>query len=226
MKVMITGADQGIGRATMDYYINKGHDVIPIAGSVIDPERGGSEKFLRSAISRNARPDILINNYGINRLGWIGKNWVPRMGQLMDVNVNSYYAAIDELAKNDMSGIRVLNIASITYRVPQRCSALYCASKAAVVQLTKVMARELAPSGWVINCLSPGKVVGTEMTNKVDEQVMELRGWNSESADEYAMSLIPMHRFTTTDEVSEAIYKINELPEYINGACIDMAGGV
>lgn len=167
--------------------------------------------------------DYVVNVYGRNHLNWIGD-----LGQedynLMGCNVNVPLAVIDELVRRN-NPCRILNIASQTYRVAQRCTAAYCASKAAVVQMTKVAARELAGRGYVINALAPGKIEGTQMSEKTDAQVNQLRGWNKESADQYSASNIPAQRNTTKEEVALAVLKILALPDYINGSVIDMTGG-
>jgi 3-oxoacyl-[acyl-carrier protein] reductase len=92
--------------------------------------------------------------------------------------------------------------------------------------MTRVMARELAPYGWVVNSLSPGKIVDTRMAELTDAQVMELRGWGPDFADEYALKTIPMGRFTDTTEVAEAAFQMLQMPSYVNGANLDMTGGV
>ena len=109
--------------------------------------------------------------------------------------------------------------------VAQTHTAVYCASKAALVQLSRTMARELAPKGWVINCLAPGKIEDTRMAAITDRQVRDLRGWSETDANEYALRNVPMRRFTNCEEVIEAMLKVLALPAYINGTCIDMTGG-
>ena len=168
--------------------------------------------------------DYVANVAGINHLSKIGRT-PPRDAEIFTRNVMSHYNLIDYLVGENHPPARVLNVASQTYRIPQRCTSLYCASKAAIVQMTKVMARELAPSGWVVNAIAPGKMVDTNMARLTDEQVLELRGWTKEQADAYALTNIPMGRFTTTAEVSKAMLAIFELPAYINGSIIDMTGG-
>jgi NAD(P)-dependent dehydrogenase (short-subunit alcohol dehydrogenase family) len=69
-------------------------------------------------------------------------------------------------------------------------------------------------------------IEGTLMSKMTNNQVLELRGWDKESAEEYAKSMIPMGRFTDLEEVVEAMVRIMELPDYINGSCIDMTGGI
>ena len=60
------------------------------------------------------------------------------------------------------------------------------------------------------------------MTKK---QILELRGWEEEEAKNYENSLIPMGRPTSTKEVAEAVWKLWEMPDYVNGAVIDVMGG-
>jgi len=222
MKVLITGVDGGLGSALSTRYMDDGFEVYGILGDRY--ESGAWE--VKSQIESMPCPDILINCHGTNRLAVIGGGPDLSIYRIMDINVNMMYLMVDHLKRVYDKPIRVLNIASIAYRVPMTTTALYCASKAAVVQLTKVMARELAPHGWVINCLSSGKMDNTEMSSVTDEQVSSIRGWSKQEADAHALSTIPMGRFTNTAEVCDAVRQILELPSYINGACIDMAGGI
>ena len=122
-------------------------------------------------------------------------------------------------------GGKIINIASAAYRTPMRCTSLYCASKAALVQMTKVMSRELSPNGWIANCISPGFMPETKMAKLTKKQILELRGWEEEEAKNYENSLIPMGRPTSTKEVAEAVWKLWEMPDYVNGAVIDVMGG-
>ena len=166
----------------------------------------------------------VVNNFGINHLSWIGTT-TEEDEEILECNVMGPYWVVNALAARS-APCRVLNVASVTYRVAQRTSAIYCASKAALVQMTRVMARELAPAGWVVNAIAPGPIEGTSMTNRVNEQVRLLRGWTRDETEDYERRLIPMQRRTTVEEVAEAIIGIMALPPYINGACIDMTGGV
>lgn len=169
--------------------------------------------------------DYVVNNFGINHLSWIGTTG-EEDEMIYRCNVMGPYWVINWLVFNENPPARVVNIASATHRVPQRTTSLYCASKAALVQMTKVMARELAPKGWVINALAPGKIEDTEMSALTDQQVCELRGWSKEQADSYALSNVPMERFTNRVEVTNAVFKLLEMPDYVNGVCLDVMGGV
>ena len=107
-----------------------------------------------------------------------------------------------------------------------RATSLYCASKAALVQMTRVMARELAPKGWCINAYCPGKILDTRMTDLTDEQVLKMRKWDKDEADKYATSLIPVGRFMELKEAAENCLNILNFSDYVNGAIIEATGGV
>lgn len=167
----------------------------------------------------------VILNDGINHLSWIGET--PAADEaIIDVNLMSAYWTLDWLVANNNAAANVIFITSQTYRVPQRTTSLYCASKAALTQLMKTAARELAPKGWVINAIAPGKIIDTEMSQLTDDQVLELRGWTIADADEYAKKLIPAGRYTYCGEVADAVQWLLGAPTYINGAVIEMMGAV
>lgn len=225
MKVLITGVDSSLGSALAEKYFDEGYQVHGIEKNAFHQERGGGYEYLREVIEQVPCPDILINNYGVNRLGWIGGNLEIQMYDIMNVNVTSMYAVVDHLKRIHDAPMRVMNVASASGKNPQRCTSLYCASKAAIIHMTRVMARELAPQGWVVNCIAPGEISDTRMIHETYEQVGQLRNLKPEQAAMATIANNPMGRRTTTTEVAEAIFKINQLPDYINGACIDMAGG-
>jgi len=162
---------------------------------------------------------------GINHLSRIGETPYQDKDILLR-NVFNPYMFVNELVRMDAAPMRCVFVVSQTYRIAQRTTSLYCASKAALAHLVKVMARELAPKGWVINGLAPGKIVDTKMAQLTDAQVLALRGWKKKDADKYALAMIPAGRFTDTKEVCEAIEWLFNAPEYINGTIIDMTGGV
>lgn len=182
----------------------------------------GAKTFFDSY--KHPRVDVLINNYGIDKLNWIGEIEESDY-KVIDVNLKGASIVVNELVKRGYRNTNILNVCSQTYRVAQRCTSLYCASKAGLAQMTRVMARELAPKGFIVNAIAPGKILGTLMTEKIDRRVLELRNWSEKEADEYALKLIPMGRFTTKEEVAIAILKIINLPAYVNGSIIDMTGG-
>lgn len=219
--ILVTGSDSSLGQKLMST-VPKGSEFIGMVSREM-----GSKKSIDNRIKeilQNGPVSKVINNWGINHLSWIGET--PDYDQDIFIhNVMAPYWTINALVAHKQV-CRVVNVASATYRVPQRGTSLYCASKAALAMMTKVMARELAPSGWVINAIAPGLIEDTRMSELTNEQVLNLRGWTKEEADGYARKLIPMGRYTDRKEVAEAIWKIFDLPAYVNGTIIDMMGGV
>lgn len=193
-----------------------------IPGKVVE---GGSGSILAAVSRLPHEPDVIINNYGYNHLSWIGTTQEEDERILM-INVMGPYWVINHVKAFWGGPCRVINIASQTHRVPQRCTTLYSASKAALVQMTKVMSRELAPEGWVINAVSPGKITDTSMSKQTDAQVRVLRGWDQMEANSYALSNVPMRRFTSREEIAEVVVQVLGLPDYVNGTVIEAHGGI
>lgn len=231
MRVLITGSDGSLGHELRLHALHLGHEFEGI--KMADMWRPGNQ------LLKDKDPcELIINNHGINHLAPIGDIGEVDTATILMQNVIKPLEIVNWAVAKKWPPARVLNIGSVTHRVPQRMTALYCASKAALVQLTRVMARELAPSGWVVNCLCPGKIEDTEMARLTDKQVEELRPGgpkglldeygppDSISWNNYALSQIPMGRFTNCMEVAEAAFKILEMPAYLNGAIIDFTGGM
>lgn len=227
MRALVTGAEQGLGATVAQQLSFRKIDVTRLSRHAVLEGKDQIDAELDAYLATGHLDEcgIIINNFGINHLSWIGET--PEADEaIYRVNVMGPYWVINWFVAHGYRNMRVVNVASQTYRVAQRTTSLYCASKAALVQLTKVMARELAPSGWIINAIAPGKITDTTMAEMTDAQVLTLRGWDKETADGYAHSLIPMERFTTCGEVTEAILKLLGMPAYVNGTVLDMTGGV
>jgi NAD(P)-dependent dehydrogenase (short-subunit alcohol dehydrogenase family) len=106
-----------------------------------------------------------------------------------------------------------------------RTSAIYCASKAALEMAVRVASRELAPLGWRVNAVAPGKVADTPMTSYVDQRVMEIRGWTEEQASEYERQSSPLGRMVTKEEVADVILNVLNGPQAQTGEIIAVNGG-
>ena len=227
MEILITGGEQGLGKAIVDL-VHHSNTVRNIDGKFLYniADQGSLRDELYTKLDGMAiEPDVIINNFGINHLSWIGTT-PERDSLIFDINVMIPYWIVNYYANQKVRDVRVLNISSQTHRVPQRCTTLYCASKAALVQMTKVMARELAGKyDWVINCYAPGKIHDTKMAELTDKQVAELRGWNEYEVDTHALNNIPMMRFMHSSEAAIIAWNILGMPSYVNGSIIEATGG-
>ena len=226
MELLITGAEQGLGKAILEEYGPTSYHNIE-GDEIKDAFWYNRVKEMVDEQIENlgSSPDVVVNNFGVNRLSWIGDT-DKFDSMILELNVMVPYWIVNALVRIYDKPCQVLNISSQTYKVPQRCTSLYCASKAALSHMTRVMARELAPKGWVINAYAPGKILGTRMTDTTDKQVCHLRGWNPDFSDQYAISLIPMERFMTLEEAAAIAVHILRTPSYVNGTTIEATGGV
>lgn len=214
-KILITGSDGSLGSRLMHVALQYDWEPVGLPMS----------RVTNGIMVGMPHCEAIINCHGINKLMPLGESDPGEVEKILHFNVAAPYMIVNDAVRCGWEPARVLNIASQTYRIPQRMTGAYCASKAALVQLTRVMARELAPHGWVINALCPGKIADTEMARKTDAQVCKLRGWTEQEASRYALANIPMRRYTSRQEVADACFQILDLPNYINGAIIDMTGG-
>jgi 3-oxoacyl-[acyl-carrier protein] reductase len=226
MRILITGSDGSLGSTLVSKAAALGFEVAMVP---MEAMYATNFKLLVDEIATIKPCNFIINNHGVNFLSPIEDEISAEGASLLMTNIAMPYEIVSAAARAKWQNVKVINVASLTYRVPQRMSSLYCASKAALVQMTKVMARELAPRGWTVNAIAPGRIDDTRMTELVNEQVNTLRGFSAPggmSWDEYALSQIPAGRFTNREEVAEAIFKLFEMPSYMNGACIDFTGGM
>lgn len=231
MNVLITGCDGSLGSYLEGHFATSGWDLGDKSNVLGMPKsvhtKNAIDVFMAAFYGEVSRLHAAILNDGINHLSWIGTT--PEEDEnIMLRNVMAPYWTLNALValRGRTNPMRVVFVTSQTYKVPQRTTALYCASKAALTQMMRVAARELAPDGWSINAVAPGKIEDTRMSRMTDAQVLELRGWTEEMAHKYAQALVPMGRFTSRPEVANIIESVLNLPSYVNGAVIEATGGV
>ncbi len=160
-------------------------------------------------------PDVLINNAGIAKLGLFQDMTSEEWDSLFGVNVKSVFLCCKEAIPymlNKQSGA-IVNISSMWGEVGASCEAAYSASKAAVIGYTKALAKELAPSGIRVNCISPG-LIDTDMNSALTEETKE----------ELCQD-IPLQRMGKAEEVAEWIYLVATQGTYITGQTISVNGG-
>jgi NAD(P)-dependent dehydrogenase (short-subunit alcohol dehydrogenase family) len=106
---------------------------------------------------------------------------------------------------------------------------MYNASKAALHETIRCIARERASDRFSINVLAPGLVEDTEMTKYVYQRSVEIRGRfdTEDDLDRYMLEGIPMDRAAEPEEIAEVVWWLLTAPhiQYLNGAIIPMNGG-
>ena len=175
---LVTGAASGIGAATAALFAAEGATVVGLDVAEADgvqrcdvTDRGQVEAAVTRAIAEHGGIDVLANVAGIIRFGRF-PDLTPDQWQLqLDVNVTGPYhlsqVALPSLLERRGS---IVNVASVAGLRGQAYSAGYCASKAALVMLTRALAVELADTGVRVNCVCPGTVM-TPLILEVGEKM-------------------------------------------------------
>lgn len=236
---IVTGAGSGIGRAIAEALAAEGAHVSiwdvqetaaraaaeAIRGSggaashvPVDVSAAGA---VRAAVDQVAgahgRIDILVNNAGICRVAPIAAISESDWDLVLAVNLKGTFLcsqAVMEVMKPRRRG-KIINMGSVSGKVGGiAVGAHYSASKAAVMCLTKSLARELAPFNINVNAIAPG-VIATDMT-----QAITGGDW-----DRY-LSTIPLGRVGSARDVAEvALFLASERAAYLTGEIIDVNGG-
>ena len=219
-KVLITGGATGIGKAAALLFKEKGYDVYITYNKTVPDFDGidvvkcnlSSLSDIDNLFNKVKDIDVLVNNAGVSLIKMINDITAEDYESVMNVNARAVYfcsklAAMQMIKKH--SGA-IINISSMWGEVGASCETLYSMSKAGVIGLTKALAKELAPSGITVNCVSPG-IIDTRMNHIFSKE---------ELAEE-----VPLERLGSADEVAAAILFLAE-NSYITGQNLSVNGGI
>ena len=237
--VVITGGSRGIGRACAVTFAKNGYNVligynknseaaeetlaeikkygVKCAAYQADiSNKDEARKLISKAMFEFGGIDVLVNNAGIARAALMTDVTEADFHELFATNVGGAYfasqAAIPEMI--GAGGGKIINISSMWGQVGASCETLYSATKAAVIGLTKAMAKELAPSRITVNCVAPG-VIDTDMNACYDEDTM----W--ELAEK-----TPLSRLGTPEDIAGAVYFLaSDAADFITGEVLAVNGG-
>jgi 3-oxoacyl-[acyl-carrier protein] reductase len=236
---IVTGAAQGIGRAIAETLAKAGADVVVVDRDVSHAaeavaaitrlgRRGLAVKanvaewtdvqvMVDQVIAELGRIDILVNNAGITRDSLLLRMKEEDWNMVLDVNLTGTFhgtkAVLPVLMKQ--RGGAIVNIASVVGVMGNAGQANYAASKAAVIGLTKTVAREYASRAVTVNAVAPG-FIDTAMTHGL---VGEAR--------ETLLKQIPLGRLGTPNDVAEAVrFLVSPAAAYITGHVLHVNGGM
>jgi len=236
---LVTGAARGLGRAISLALANAGADValglrdvstgtdlvreIEAMGRRALPlqmDMTRMDQIVRAideAVGHIGRIDILVNNAGITRDGLLLRMKEEDWNLVLDVNLKGTFhgtkAVLPVLMKQ--RGGAIVNIASVVGVMGNAGQANYAASKAAVIGLTKAVAREYASRGVTVNAVAPG-FIDTAMTHGLAGE-----------AREALLKQIPLGRLGTPDDVAQAVrFLVSPAAAYITGHVLHVNGGM
>jgi 3-oxoacyl-[acyl-carrier protein] reductase len=208
---------EGIERVAQEVQ-NSGAEVTALAGDVTNEV--DARRWVEETQKRFGRVDIVINNVGGSRPG--GNLSASREDWQSGFALN-FFSALDvcrlvvPLMSSQKSGC-VINIASV-YGREWGGPMTYNAAKAAMISLSKEMARELAPQGIRVNSVAPGSILfpGGSWEKRQQE--------NPEGIAAFVKAELPFGRFGKPEEVADVVvFLASDRAQWVSGACITVDG--
>ncbi len=229
MHIIITGGSRGIGAEAVRHFSAQGHTVRFLyeknheAAKAVAEATGATaiccdvadKDAVTKALSALEPVDVLINNAGIAHYGLLSRIGKEHWDRMFAVNVHGMYHCIDAVLPGMLqrqAGV-IINVSSMWGQVGASCEVCYSACKAAVIGLTRSLAKELGPSHIRVNCLAPG-VVLTDMCANVSPETMEVLRQET-----------PLERHGTPGDMVQAMdYLIHA--QFVTGQVLPVNGGM
>ena len=238
--ILVTGGSRGIGKAVCKAFAEKENVIIinysksdeeaekaaheiSLSGALAETEKADVSNFsevkkmVDSVVKRHGRIDLLVNNAGIARDGFVmlmsEKDW----RDVIETNLTGVFncsKAVTGHMMAERSGV-IINISSLSGITGLAGQVNYSAAKGGVIAFTKALAKELSPFGIRVNAVAPG-MIETDMVDSLNEKTRD-----------YFLENIPLKRFGRPEEVAGAV-RFLASPEagYITGETISITGGL
>lgn len=230
-KALVTGGSGGIGAAVCEvlanegYYVYIGYSSSREMAEILAEKIGGEplkidvsdNESINSAVEIAGGIDLLVNNAGISEIDLFTSIAAEKSSRIMNVNLVGAMELTRKILPamiNRKSGC-IINISSMWGEVGASCEVDYSVSKAGLIGFTKALAKEVAPSGIRVNCVSPGFIM-TEMNSRFSAEDLEL-----------IREDIPLGIFGEPRHIADTVaFLASEKAEYITGQIIGVNGGM
>jgi NAD(P)-dependent dehydrogenase (short-subunit alcohol dehydrogenase family) len=164
--------------------------------------------------------DVLVNNAGIAEFSVFEQTSLESWNRILAVNATGTFLCSQAVLPHMQQGAAIVNIASIAGLIGIPNMPAYCASKSAVIGLTRQMAADFTGRGIRVNCLCPGRIAGTEL----DRWIMEM---DSEEITQGKIAKYPIGRFGKPEEIAQAaLFLASEEASFMSGAVLTVDGGM
>lgn len=242
-KALITGGTAGIGREIAFSFASQGADVAifgtnqeraiatvkELEEKRVDPsqhfhyfivnvaEKQSVDATIQELLKKWGSVDVLVNNAGITRDGFLMRMSEEDWDQVIDVNLKSVYHTCQALMRSMMKAKRgkIINISSVVGLTGNAGQTNYAASKAGMIGFTKALAQEVATRNICVNCIAPG-FIQTRMTDVL-----------TEAQKEGILNKIPMGRMGNSEDIAHAaVFLASSLSDYITGQVLTVDGGM
>jgi 3-oxoacyl-[acyl-carrier protein] reductase len=237
--VLITGSSRGIGRATAKLFAENGYNVLinynksekeatelynelkskGYSVSIYKADVSNvheANSMIKFCIGKFERIDVLINNAGIGKAKLFTDITNEEWHEMLNVNLNSVFYTTQMALKYmipEHSG-KIINISSIFGVVGGSYEVHYSTSKAAIIGMTKALAKELGPSNIQVNCIAPG-AIQTDMLSNVSDEILEV-----------IKNDTPLMRLGTPEDIANcALFLASDNSDFITGQVISPNGG-
>lgn len=236
--VLITGASRGIGAETarrfaadgyqvaVNYFQSKdaafalcneiGNGAFPVCGNVSDSAQ--VQAIVDEVFAHVDHLDALVCNAGISLPGMLLQDVTDRQwADVLSVNASGVFYAVRAVLPHMLHrhAGRIITVSSMWGQVGGACEVAYSAAKGAVIAFTKALAKEVAPSGILVNCVAPG-VIDTEMLSLAPP---EARAMLEEET--------PIGRLGQPADIAEAVfYLASPVSSFLTGQVIAPNGGL
>ena len=248
--VLITGAAQGLGRASAQAFAvrgarlalvdlnealltetaeelrGEGAECAAIAANIA--ASGVPHAIVRRAVETFGRIDILINNAAVSSVEALLDVTEPEWDKVFSVNVRALFFLLQATARvmKDSGGGRIVNISSPATRMTLTNYTSYATSKAAVDYITRTAAAALGPFGITVNAVAPGRM-DTPMQQITEQANAAAAGIDLQTYVQSRTVDIPMRRRTTPAEVAEGIvWLATQAASYVTANRLNISGGL